>query len=42
MNQITTHWGQHQDLHPGSLDDCLHPDCDARRHLVLQHHHWHH
>lgn len=30
-NQITTHWGQHADLHTGTLDDCQHPDCNARR-----------
>lgn len=30
----TTHWGQDGQLHPGSLDDCGHSDCDARRHLV--------
>lgn len=35
--RTTTHWGQHQDLHPGTLDDCEHPDCDTRRHLVDEH-----
>jgi hypothetical protein len=39
MNQHTTHWGQHQDLHVGTLDDCTHEDCQDRRHKVLGEHH---